>query len=175
MLPLEGGLQCGSISNIDLVAGNILIGNEKVSVIDYEWTFAFPIPAHFIMYRMIHYYLESDGKRRVLKERDFTERQGLLYRSRGFMAVWRLHSKRYMQGAHIPLLAMYEEVSPERQRFFRIMSSSGWLWQRRICRFSMIGRGLSGEGFLSVSYEQAGDFHGALIPKGGTAYPFGPG
>lgn len=109
---LEGGLQCGSISNIDLVAGNILIGNEKVSVIDYEWTFAFPIPAHFIMYRMIHYYLESDGKRRVLKERDFYGKAGITVQEQRIYGRMEAAFQRYMQGAHIPLLAMYEEVSP---------------------------------------------------------------
>lgn len=109
---LEGSLQCGSISNIDLVAGNILIGNESVSVIDYEWTFEFPIPAHFIMYRMIHYYLESDGKRRVLKERDFYGKAGISVQEQKIYGRMEAAFQKYMQGTHIPLLAMYEEISP---------------------------------------------------------------
>lgn len=65
------------MSNIDLVPANILILKDRQVVIDYEWTFDFPVPADFILYRMIHYYLESDGKRRVLKDRDFYGKAGI--------------------------------------------------------------------------------------------------
>ena len=55
----EGTLSCSGISNIDLIPANILIDNDRISVIDYEWTFRFPI-----------------------------------------------------KGSHVPLLDMYEDVSP---------------------------------------------------------------
>lgn len=109
---LNGGLECGKVSNIDLVPANILLGTDRVSVIDYEWTFRFPIPANFIVYRMIHYYLESDGKRRMLKERDFYGKAGITEKELRLYARMEQSFQKYMLGKHVPLLAMYEDVSP---------------------------------------------------------------
>ena len=64
------------MSNIDLVPANILILKDRQVVIDYEWTFDFPVPADFILYRMIHYY---SGKRR---KAPCSEGQGFLWQSR---------------------------------------------------------------------------------------------
>lgn len=44
-----------SHSNIDLIFDNILISDEKKIVIDYEWTFDFPIPNEYILYRSLFY------------------------------------------------------------------------------------------------------------------------
>ena len=105
--PLTGTYRCCGMSNIDLVPANILIDGEKVSVIDYEWTFRFPVPADFIIYRAIHYYLESDGKRRVLKDRDFYGKAGISSEDMETYGQMELCFQK-----HIPLLAMYEDVSP---------------------------------------------------------------
>jgi hypothetical protein len=45
------------VNNIDLLFDNILIADGKKYVIDYEWTFEFPVPVDFILYRIFHYYL----------------------------------------------------------------------------------------------------------------------
>ena len=104
--------RCSGMSNIDLVPANILIEKDRVSVIDYEWTFRFPIPCKYILYRMIHYYLESDGKRRALKELDFYEKAGITEEEIKVYAEMEKNFQKYMEGNHIPLLSMYEEVSP---------------------------------------------------------------
>ncbi|KOS66606.1 hypothetical protein AEA09_17870 [Lysinibacillus contaminans] len=41
------------IPNIDLNFDNLLITNEEIIVIDYEWVFNFPLPINFILYRSI--------------------------------------------------------------------------------------------------------------------------
>lgn len=53
------------ISNIDLIFGNILLG-EKWTIIDYEWTFNFPIPIEYIIYRALYYYIHGNTKRSEL-------------------------------------------------------------------------------------------------------------
>lgn len=40
-------------SNIDLVTSNIIINDEIINIIDYEWVFLFPIPLNYIMFRSI--------------------------------------------------------------------------------------------------------------------------
>ena len=109
---VEKTLFSSGISNIDLVPANILIDGDRVSVIDYEWTFRFPVPCNFIIYRMIHYYLESDGKRRALKDRDFYSKAGLTAKELEAYAEMEHNFQNYIKGRHVPLLDMYEDVSP---------------------------------------------------------------
>ena len=109
---LTGEYSCAKMSNIDLVPANILILKDRQVVIDYEWTFDFPVPAGFILYRMIHYYLESDGKRRVLKDRDFYGKAGITQEELAVYGEMERNFQKYMQGSHVPLLSMYEDVSP---------------------------------------------------------------
>lgn len=106
------GSRCGEISNIDLVPANILLGAEKSTVIDYEWTFRFPIPCNFILYRMIHYYLESDGKRRILKTLDFYGKAGITEDEQIIYEAMEQSFQNFMKGKHIPILSLYEEIAP---------------------------------------------------------------
>lgn len=111
-VPISENCRCSGMTNIDLVPANILIEKDRVSVIDYEWTFRFPIPCKYILYRMIHYYLESDGKRRALKELDFYGKAGITADEMEIFAEMEHNFQKYLEGDHVPLLAMYEEVSP---------------------------------------------------------------
>lgn len=54
------------VSDIDLIFDNILVTTEKEEqwhVIDYEWTFSFPIPMKFILYRALYYYIRSPKRK----------------------------------------------------------------------------------------------------------------
>ena len=48
---LPENLICARISDIDLIFSNIIVADNKWNIIDYEWTFEFPIPKNFIIYR----------------------------------------------------------------------------------------------------------------------------
>lgn len=109
---LSEDCRCGEVSNIDLVPANILIGKNRVTVIDYEWTFRFPIPCNFILYRMIHYYLESDGKRCVLKLRNFYEKAGITEQELESYGRMEQNFQNYMKGKHVSLLSIYGEIAP---------------------------------------------------------------
>ena len=49
------------VSDIDLVPQNILLAQQAV-VIDYEWTFDFPVPVEYIIFRFIYFYLEAKDR-----------------------------------------------------------------------------------------------------------------
>ena len=140
---LPAGLRCGGMSNIDVVPANILINKDKQVVIDYEWTFRFPIPVHFIQYRMIHYYLESDGKRRGLKERDLYGKAGITEMELAAYARMEASFQRYMQGGHVSLPALCEELSPGKAEVLP------WYEQLRIA---------GEERSLQVFFDRGGDF-----------------
>ena len=61
---------------------------------------------------MIHYYLESDGKRRALKDMDFYTKAGLTEKELEIYAAMERNFQNYIKGSHVPLLDMYEDVSP---------------------------------------------------------------
>ena len=61
----KGG-SAAEVSDIDLIFSNILFEDkahmEKRTVLDYEWTYDFPVPVSFIIYRSLFYYLRNRGK-----------------------------------------------------------------------------------------------------------------
>lgn len=62
---LPSYLKAVEITNIDLIFSNIII-SDKWNVIDYEWTFNFPIPFNFIIYRAISGYIFNSNQRNEL-------------------------------------------------------------------------------------------------------------
>lgn len=74
-------------SNIDLVPGNIIVGDDgSMTIIDYEWTFPFPIPTRFILFRSLintpeFNNIEIETKNRIWKRYGITvEMQELFLR-----------------------------------------------------------------------------------------------
>lgn len=49
------GLRCADFTDIDLIVPNVITHNNKYVIIDYEWSFDFPIPINFVIYRSIIY------------------------------------------------------------------------------------------------------------------------
>lgn len=63
---LPGGQKSLKVTNLDLIFSNIIISSGW-NVIDYEWTFDFPIPVSFLLYRALFYYFR--GEREALNEK----------------------------------------------------------------------------------------------------------
>lgn len=56
---LSSELLCTDVADIDLIFENILVDGENWNIIDYEWTFLFPIPVNFIIYRGLAAFVEG--------------------------------------------------------------------------------------------------------------------
>lgn len=111
---LRSDLKCAEISNIDFVPANIILADEKVSVIDYEWTFAFPVPSQYLVYRMIFYYLELNDKRGALKSRNFYEKAGITPEDIETYVEMEHNFQAYILGKHTAMRNMYAQISPGR-------------------------------------------------------------
>lgn len=48
-----------AIANIDALFENMLVTEEGVFCLDYEWVFSFPIPVHFVKYRTLYYFYDK--------------------------------------------------------------------------------------------------------------------
>lgn len=73
---LSEKLKAGAISNIDVIFSNIIV-SEKWNIIDYEWTFDFPVPFNYIIYRAVLGYIYSNPARIALASMGIYELLGI--------------------------------------------------------------------------------------------------
>lgn len=100
------------ISNIDMLAGNIILNPAGKYVIDYEWVFYFPVPVDFIIYRMVQYYIDANEARKELRNKKLYERCGIDEELIGAFAVMERNFQSYIEGNRVPLRKMYPMISP---------------------------------------------------------------
>ena len=107
-LPMN--LKAGDINNIDLVFGNIILGDEW-TIIDYEWTFDFLIPFNYIIYRAVHYYIYSSAKRSELINFGLYELLGITKEEIVQYESMEKNFQIYILGGLMPLRDIYETTS----------------------------------------------------------------
>ncbi len=88
------------LSNIDLIPANIMV-SDHWEMIDYEWTFDFPIPLQFILYRMIYLYLNSSTRRKKAETWSLYEIYGITEEKKEVYARMESHFQAYIQGKRI--------------------------------------------------------------------------
>lgn len=110
--------KAASATNIDMIFQNLIEVNGIWQAIDYEWTFFFPVPIDYVIYRAIHYYVAS-SRAAFVKERfdlykivGFTTKECELYEQmeRNFQA--------FILQDNTPMFEMYQGMSG--QSFFPI-------------------------------------------------------
>lgn len=47
------------VSNIDALFENMILAQDGIYCLDYEWVFLFPVPEHFVKYRILYYFYEQ--------------------------------------------------------------------------------------------------------------------
>lgn len=95
------------VNNIDMVLNNVIEQNESWYLIDYEWTFPFPVPVEFIIYRILHYYLEGHAGREALQYEDFLE---VAPEDLKVFAQMEQKFQAYVKGTRVPLRDLYETM-----------------------------------------------------------------
>ncbi|MCD7745282.1 MAG: hypothetical protein LUI13_08405 [Lachnospiraceae bacterium] len=108
---LPGRLYCRAVSDIDMVFSNVIETDEGPELIDYEWTFAFPVPVKFIQYRCLNYYIYGTTRRDVLKDMDLFERFGISGKERKEYDKMEKSFQQYILGDHIPMWKLYDSIS----------------------------------------------------------------
>ncbi len=115
---LPSKLLCGDVVDIDMVLNNVVV-DQGWTLIDYEWTFDFPIPYHFVVYRILTYYLNGSSSRNVLHSLKLMERAGLTQEEiAAYERMERYFQNTYVvsgavEGArHVPIRDLYDAISP---------------------------------------------------------------
>lgn len=102
------------VSDIDLVCQNILL-SDKAVIIDYEWTFDFPVPVDFLIFRFLYFYLEAKH-RTCLEHKAFAgiyEKAGMGEEMRDVFLAMETAFQHYVQsGAKVLCNSFDEEGKP---------------------------------------------------------------
>lgn len=99
------------ITNIDMITENIIL-NSRWNVIDFEWTFDFPIPVTFVLFRILFYLGESGEKERDFVE-PFYEKYGISFEERKKFKIMEEHFQAFMVAGHKPIHELYGTMGKE--------------------------------------------------------------
>ena len=108
---LPKGLTCSAITNIDMICDNVVL-TSPYTLLDYEWTFDFPVPCEFVLYRVIHYYIQTHKVRQVLDEEALYKRFGISETARAVFLQMEKNFQKYLTGGHVPMREMYADMTP---------------------------------------------------------------
>ncbi len=122
---LPAGLRCSDVTNIDMIPANIIMKDGKGTIIDYEWTFDFPVPVHFVMYRILHYYIEGAEERHILREYELFSQMGIETLEIKAYEKMEEHFQSYILGNMVPLWQMHEELVRPSYPVDMLMSNGG--------------------------------------------------
>lgn len=98
-----------TVADIDLIFSNLRkTADGKWNVLDYEWTFFFAVPVKYILFRALHYYLESAPIRAEFgKLFDFYEEFGITREQREIYRQMELRFQKYVAGSGISPGSLY--------------------------------------------------------------------
>lgn len=90
---------CLEITDLDFVCQNLLVDRQQVTLIDYEWSFVFPIPVDFVIYRFLYLYLEGKDRETFSKEdlQKIYEQAGISEEMRKTCEMLETQFQRYVQ------------------------------------------------------------------------------
>lgn len=108
---IPGTHTCAEVTNIDLVCSNLIPGNPSW-VLDYEWTFDFPIPCKFVLYRILHYYLEAGSRPGRLDGEALYREMEISLEERECFARMERRFQEYLTQGHCAVREMYADISP---------------------------------------------------------------
>jgi SAM-dependent methyltransferase len=101
------------VTDLDCIMANVLFEGEGLyTLIDYEWTVHFPVPADFVKYRIIHYYLAEAGSRSDLSEAELLLRYGIDEPMAERFAQMERHFQEHISEGHVALVTIFGSMSP---------------------------------------------------------------
>ena len=109
---LEGTRPAQSCADIDLIPSNCMLDGDRLHVIDYEWTFFFPVPVDYVIWRALHYYVQTSGKRAFLLETDLYARCGIRREDEEVFLRMERQFQRYTAGGVVRLSGLLHDLVP---------------------------------------------------------------
>ena len=96
--------------DVDMIPSNIIISDDKWYVFDYEWTFNFPIPVDYIIYRAILFCVIRFNITKEIPEGQIYESLGLDLTRKAYYEAMENAFQKYVYGQAIDYPAFYENM-----------------------------------------------------------------
>ncbi|MCI8483811.1 MAG: methyltransferase [Lachnospiraceae bacterium] len=144
-----------SVADIDLIFSNLWITKDGTwHVLDYEWTFFFPVPVEYLVYRALHYYIETSPKRKILnKDLSFYLSFGITDEKKDIYETMERNFQAYISGGYVSTGELYHRMGKKALTLGEILRESD---RRRIQVYLNYGQGFSEKDsyFLDQGYEE---------------------
>lgn len=101
-----------SCANIDMIFENLIVRDDSWVVLDYEWTFMFPVPVDFILYRTVHYYVTPD-REKIIGDIDLYEILGIDRTDCDVYKRMEEHFQAFVNFGNTPLWKLYETMGKQ--------------------------------------------------------------
>ncbi len=105
------GTVCAPYTDIDLLAANIFVEGGTWTAIDYEWTFDFPVPVNYLLYRIILHFTDHANRGEEFKRFDLIGKMGISAEEQALYADMETHFQQYILGDHVPVSNLYRDIS----------------------------------------------------------------
>lgn len=106
------GVSAVSLADIDALFDNVIYNEGTWMDYDYEWTFDFPIPVEFIIYRIIKYYLIRSKARTEIGNMLFDE-YSIDASKKEIFEQMEVSFQEYVQGDRTPMYRLYGDIHGE--------------------------------------------------------------
>lgn len=164
------------VTNIDMIMANMICTDEKFDLIDYEWTFDFPIPVKYVIYRIIHYYIECNSTRIDLKNCNIYERFQISETEISILAEMEKNFQRYISGERVPIREMHKDISPGAYPVQQLVDEKAARKRDQILQvYFSYGEGYSEENSVFYPMQDGRIDRWIDIPEGATDIRIDPG
>lgn len=99
------GSRCSDVSDVDMIFSNIII-NDRINIIDYEWTFVFPIPYKYIVFRLCFFLIHQSNVRHIITLKQLMLRYHITREEYDRFAVMEENFQKYIRGSRTTLREM---------------------------------------------------------------------
>lgn len=104
----EKELKCLETTDIDMILSNIIVIEDTWNLIDYEWTYSFPIPIRFVLYRSIQSFIFALGNHEQVKQLKLYERFSMDESERRVYEQMEHNFQNYVTGNYHTLNELYQ-------------------------------------------------------------------
>lgn len=141
---VPAGMPSFTAADVDLIFSNLLLTEDgHCHVLDYEWTFFFPVPVDYIVFRALHYYLQSAAVRAEFgRQFDFYGEFGLTPERQETFAQMERRFQSYVAGGSISPGSLYHSMGKPAVPLGELLSETE---RRRAQVYLDYGQGFSEE------------------------------
>ena len=110
-VPGVEGYECTQFSNIDGVLSNVIVNDDKYTLVDYEWAFDIPVPLKYIQYRVIVNYILDKPVRGIIVDRGIFDRLAIDGKDIELFDSMEKHFQHYVYGNSLNLRSYYSTLN----------------------------------------------------------------